>query len=72
MIEPNSRWRELYAAARLELDRDKLCQRIELAEQATCEDTKAADRIYPEPDAMQALNDALQALNLVRRRGLGK
>jgi hypothetical protein len=72
MIEPNPRWRELYEAALLELDRDKLLQCIELAEQAIREHTKPADRIRQEPEEMQAINDALQALNLLRRSALGE
>jgi hypothetical protein len=34
MDDPNPRWRELYQAALLELDRKKLLQLIELAEHA--------------------------------------
>ncbi len=71
MIEPNPRWRELYEAARLELDRDKLLQCIELAEQAIREHTNPAD-LGQEPEEMQAINDALQALNLLRRSALGE
>ena len=71
MIEPNPRWRELYEAALLELDRDKLLQCIELAEQAIREHTKPAD-LGQEPEEMQAINDALQALNLLRRSALGE
>jgi hypothetical protein len=71
MIEPNPRWRELYEAALLELDRDKLLQCIELAEQAIREHTKPAD-LRQEPEEMQAINDALQALNLLRRSALGE
>ncbi len=49
LIELNPRWRELYEAALLELDRVELLQCIELAEQEIPEDT-ATDRVHHAPD----------------------
>jgi hypothetical protein len=70
MNEPSVRWRELYEAALLELDREKLLRSIELAEQAIRERAKAAERIHFGAEELQAMNDALHALNLLRRSAL--
>ena len=70
MNDPNPRWRDLYEAALLELDRDKLLQSIELAEQAIREHANAIEGTGHDPDEPQALEDALRALHLLRRSAL--
>ena len=65
MNDPNPRWRELYQAALLELDRDQLLQCIEVAEQAIREHTNT--RLEHDPQELQAMQDALHALSLLRR-----
>lgn len=68
MDDFNPRWRELYQAALLELDRDKLLQYIELAEQAI--HVHAGAQLQPvsqNQHERQAMEDALRALNLLRR-----
>ncbi len=70
MNDPNPRWRDLYEAALLELDRDKLLQSIELAEQAIREHANAIEGLSDDPDESQALQDALHALSLLRRSAL--
>ncbi len=63
MNDPTPRWQDLYQATLLELDRDKLLQRIELAEDAIRE--RAATRVNMQE--LQAMQDALRALGLLRR-----
>ena len=70
MNDPNPRWRDLYEAALLELDRDKLLRSIELAEQAIREHTNAIEATSHDPDEPQAMEDALRALSLLRRSAL--
>ncbi len=67
MNDPNPRWRDLYEAALLELDRDKLLPSIELAEQAIREHTNAIEGTSRDPQESQAMKDALRALSLLRR-----
>jgi len=71
MNNPNTRWQELYQTALLELDRNKLLQYIELAEHAIRE--HANTRIEPMHHPLhelQAMQDALHALSLLRRNAL--
>jgi len=70
MNDPNPRWRDLYEAALLELDRDKPLPSIELAEQAIREHTNAAEGASHDPEESQAMKDALRALSLLRRSAL--
>jgi hypothetical protein len=71
MDDPNPGWRELYKAALLELDRKKLLQSIELAEQAICEQAnRTPDLPHHNPKESQAMQDALRSLRLLRRRAL--
>lgn len=71
MDDPNPRWRELYQAALLELDRDKLLQSIELAEHAIRERANlTSDPPRHNPLELQAMQDALRALSLLRRSAL--
>jgi hypothetical protein len=71
MDDPNPRWRDLYQAALLELDPKKLLQSIELAEQAIREQAnRAPDLPRHNPNELQAMQDALRALSLLRRRAL--
>jgi hypothetical protein len=70
MNDPNPRWRDLYEAALLELDRDKLLPSIELAEQAIREHTSATEGASHDPEESQAMKDALRALSLLRRSSL--
>jgi hypothetical protein len=68
MKEANPHWRKLYEAALLELERDKLLEYIELAEHAI--HAHASGRINPahhNPQELQAIQDALHALSLLRR-----
>lgn len=68
MNDSNPRWRDLYEAALLELERDKLLQYIELAEQAIRQHRSApVDTAYHDPQELQAMQDALHALSLLRR-----
>ena len=70
MNDPNPRWRDLYEAALLELDRDKLLRSIELAEQAIRERANVSEGSSQDPDEPRAMEDALRALNLLRRSAL--
>ena len=71
MDDANPRWRELYQAALLELDRDKLLQSIELAEQAIREQANhTPDPPHHNLHELQAMQDALRALSLLRRSPL--
>ena len=71
MDDPKPRWRELYQSALLELERDKLLQYIELAEQAIREQAKlTADSLHPSQYELDAMQDALRALGLLRRNAL--
>jgi hypothetical protein len=70
MNDPNPRWRDLYEAALLELDRDKLLRSIELAEHAIREHANAIQGINRDSDESQAMEDALHALSLLRRSAL--
>jgi hypothetical protein len=63
MNDTPPRWQDLYQATLLELDRDKLLQRIELAEDAIRE--RVATRVNVQE--LQAMQDALRALGLLRR-----
>ena len=67
MNDPNLRWRDLYEAALLELDRDKVLQSIELAEQAIRERANAIAGKSHDPDEVQAMEDALHSLSVLRR-----
>jgi hypothetical protein len=72
MDSPTLRWRELYQSALLELDRNKLLQYIDLAEQAILRE-HANTRIEPSHHPgheWQAMQDALHALDLLRRNAL--
>jgi len=72
LVELNPRWRELYEAAVLELDRVELLHCIELAEQEIPEDT-ATERVHHAPDEVEVMNNvALQASNLLRCSALGE
>jgi hypothetical protein len=72
MDDPNPRWRELYQAALLELDRDKLLQYIELTEHAIVREqvNLTPDPSHLKPHELQAMRDALRALSLLRRSAL--
>ena len=70
MNDPNPRWRHLYEAALMELDRDKLLQSIELAEQAIRERANTIAGISHDPDEAQAMEDALHSLSVLRRNVL--
>jgi hypothetical protein len=71
MDDPNLGWRELYQAALLELDRDKLLQYIERAEHAIREDANLKpDPPHHNPHELQAMQDALRTLSLLRRSAL--
>jgi len=73
MDDANPRWRELYQAALLELDRNKLLQSIELAEHAIREQAnRTPDPQHHNPHELQAMQDALRALSLLRRSALRK
>jgi hypothetical protein len=69
MDSPTLRWRDLYQNALLELDRSKLLRYIDLAEQAILRE-HANPQIepwhHPGPE-LQAMQDALHALRLLRR-----
>lgn len=72
MNEPNSRWRELYYAALLELDGEKLLQSIDSAEQAIRERLSTLGRpLHDVPSdhdsELQEIQDASHALKLLRR-----
>jgi hypothetical protein len=72
MDSPTVRWRELYQSALLELDRNKLLQYIDLAEQAILREhanTQIEPR-HPPGHEWQAMQDALHALDLLRRNAL--
>ena len=69
--DPNPRWRELYESALLELERENLLQYIELAERAIREHANARTAAgYEDPQELQDMRDALQALSLLRRNAL--
>lgn len=68
MNDLNPRWQDLYEAALLELNPDKLLQCIERAEQAIREQTIA--RSEHNPQELEAMQDALHALSLLRRSAL--
>jgi hypothetical protein len=71
MDNPSPRWRELYQSALLELNRNKLLQYIEIAEHAIREHTNARiDPLHHPPQELQAMQDALHALSLLRRTAL--
>jgi hypothetical protein len=70
MNDPNPRWRDLYEAALLELDRGELLRSIELAEQAIREQANAIGGTSHDPDERLAMEDALRALSLLRRSAL--
>jgi hypothetical protein len=71
MDDLNPRWRELYQAALLELARDKLLQSIELAERAIREQANARPEVAKHPPhELQAMQDGLRALSLLRRTTL--
>jgi len=73
MDDPKPRWRQLYQAALLELDRNKLLQSIELAEHAIREQAnRTPDPQHHNPNELQAMQDALRALSLLRRSALRK
>lgn len=67
MNDLNPGWQELYQAALLELDRDRLLLRIEVAEEAIHARVKAINRFGSDREEAQALEDALHALSLLRR-----
>ncbi len=58
-------WRELYRAALLELDLDKLRDRVKTAEQAIRARTSLDGDIRN--DERTAMQDAMSALNVLRR-----
>lgn len=71
MDNPKPQWRELYQAALMELDHDKLLQYIELAEHAIRKGTNfTPDPPHHNPHELQAMQDALRALGLLRRSAL--
>ena len=60
MDDPNLGWREFYQAALLELDRDKLLQYIERAENAIREHANLRpDPPHHNPHELQAMQDGL-------------
>jgi len=62
----NGEWHELYQAAMLELDNDKMSQRIFDARHAILD--RAEEIITGSPgDERSALNDALQALGILEQ-----
>jgi hypothetical protein len=73
MDDSNARWRELYHAALLELDRDSLLAYVELAERAI-RAQRSLDQPRHQPDnhtaERDAMEDALHALSLLRRTAL--
>ena len=73
MDDPKPRWRELYECALLELEREKLLQYIELAEQAISEQVnQTADSLPHNQYELDAMQDALRALRVLRRNALRK
>ena len=64
------RWRELYQTALLEPDRDKLLQYIELAEHGIPEHANLTPDPPHNPHELQAMQDALRALSLLRHSAL--
>jgi hypothetical protein len=71
MDDSNPRWQQLYQAALLELDHDKLLQCIEQAEEAIREHAVSPPEPTPRnPHELQAMQDALRALSLLRRTTL--
>jgi hypothetical protein len=70
MNDPTSRWRQLYESALMELDREQLLHSIDLAEEAIRERVKVMEGRNYDPDEPQAMEDALHALNLLRRSAL--
>lgn len=64
-------WRELYRAALLELDHDKLLEYIKLADHAIREQLNLApDHAHYDLHDLQAMQDALRALSLLQRSAL--
>ena len=61
------RWADLYRAGLLEVDRSKLPDRIEAAEQAIQGRLSELDPLTPKNDERQALLDALRNLKVLRR-----
>jgi hypothetical protein len=71
MDNANLGWRELYRAALLELDHDKLLEYIKLADQAIREQMNLApNHAHYNPHDQQAMQDALRALRLLQRSAL--
>lgn len=79
MDDPNLGWRELYQAALLELDRDKLLQYIERAENAIRAHANfRPDPPHHNPHELQAMQDARfkpiapqRSPRMTRRQGKG-
>ena len=73
MDDPNFTWQELYRAALLELEPDRLLEYVDLAERAI-----RARRALLQADngnhaaEKMAMDDALHVLGSLRRNGLGK
>jgi hypothetical protein len=59
-------WRDLYAAALLELDRHKLLERIKEAEQAIASRNASLD-LARDAEESQRLSDAMKSLSVLRR-----
>jgi len=70
MKDQSPEWRRLYEAALVELDRDRLLERIEVAEMAIRDRQKATEPDQRRADETQAIEDALHALSLLRRSAL--
>jgi hypothetical protein len=64
-IESGAAWQDVYAAALLELDRQKLSARIKEAEQAIS--ARYASDPAPDADEVQRMADAMNNLSVLRR-----
>lgn len=64
-LESGAAWQDVYAAALLELDRQKLPGRIKEAEQAIS--ARYASDPAPDADEVQRMADAMNNLSVLRR-----
>jgi hypothetical protein len=68
---PYAEWQNEYAAALVELDREKLSQRVEAAETAIYKRLQAISQSVDHRAEHQAIEDALGALRVLKRDSLG-
>jgi hypothetical protein len=68
---PYAEWQNEYAAALVELDREKLSQRVEAAETSIYKRLQQISQSSDDQTERQAIEDAVAGLRILKRDSLG-